>query len=244
MSSEERRADTGRLREVAETFAVLGAEVRSGTPAETLDKIARASVRHVPGARRASLTSLEHDHFRTVAATDDVARRADAIQYELGSGPCVDAIVDDTLYRPEDLTHDARWPEYGRNVSERFGIKSMLSFRLQLEVGNAIVGLNMYGDEAGAFGDESLLLGLMLATHGALAAALAASDERVAHLEKALRSNREIGVAMGVVMARYRVTRDQAFDLLRMASQNSNQKLRDLAVVVADTGELPSLDRP
>jgi AmiR/NasT family two-component response regulator len=47
-------------------------------------------------------------------------------------------------------------------------------------------------------------------------------------------------------MARHRITREQAFGLLRMASQNSNRKLHDVARDVADTGELPPLarDRP
>ena len=49
----------------------------------------------------------------------------------------------------------------------------------------------------------------------------------------------EIGVAMGVLMAKHNITRDQAFGLLRVASQDSNRRLAELAVEVADTGELP-----
>ena len=40
-------------------------------------------------------------------------------------------------------------------------------------------------------------------------------------------------------MARYFLTREQAFDLLRHASQNSNTKLRDVASHVVETGEYP-----
>ena len=43
---------------------------------------------------------------------------------------------------------------------------------------------------------------------------------------------------MGVLMARYRLTREQALDLLRITSQRSNRKLRDIATEVADTGIL------
>lgn len=39
-------------------------------------------------------------------------------------------------------------------------------------------------------------------------------------------------------MATHKVTREQAFDMLRIASQNSHRKLRDIAVEVADTGTL------
>ena len=59
----------------------------------------------------------------------------------------------------------------------------------------------------------------------------------------ALKSSREIGIAMGVVMASNKVTRDQAFDLLRIVSQRTHRKLADIAVDVADTGtlDLPTL---
>lgn len=232
------------LRDVAESFAQLGVELESLGPAATLDAVARMAVERVPGATCASITSFDHGRFRTVAATDDRARRADAIQYALGSGPCLDAIVEDALYRPRDLRRDDRWPEYGARVSSELGLLSMLSFRLGHESDDAIDGLNIYADEVAAFDERAELVGLMLATHGALAVALAANQQRVENLQKALVTNREIGVAMGILMARHQVTRDQAFGLLRMASQNANRKLYDVALAVVDTGALPSIARP
>jgi AmiR/NasT family two-component response regulator len=43
---------------------------------------------------------------------------------------------------------------------------------------------------------------------------------------------------MGVVMLRRGVTREEAFDLLRFASQTSNRKLHTIASEVADAGDL------
>ncbi len=240
MSVDERSQDDD-LRVVAETFSRLGSELDSMRPGDTLAAVARAAVERVPGARWASVTSLDHDHFHTVAATDDIARRADAIQYAVGSGPCIDAIVEDTLYRPHDLRHDGRWPEFGERVSTELGMRSMLSYRLGHEVGDRVDGLNIYSDEVGAFDERSELIGLMLATHGALAVAVTANQERVENLQKALLSNREIGIAMGVLMARHHVSREQAFGLLRLSSQNSNRKLHEIAREVAETGALPPL---
>jgi AmiR/NasT family two-component response regulator len=55
---------------------------------------------------------------------------------------------------------------------------------------------------------------------------------------RALESNREIGVAMGILMQRHQLTREQAFDVLRGVSQDSNRKLSVVATEVADTGIL------
>ncbi|GAA2745099.1 GAF and ANTAR domain-containing protein [Terrabacter aerolatus] len=241
MGGDQRQQADEELREVAESFARLGTELESMDPTATLDALARLAVERVPGTRCASITSYEHGRFRTVAATDDLARRADAIQYALGSGPCLDAIVDDTLYRPKDLRHDDRWPEYGAKVSSELGLLSMLSYRLGHEVGDTIDGLNIYADEVAAFDERAELVGLMLATHGALAVALSANQLQVENLQRALVTNREIGVAMGILMARHHVTRDQAFGLLRMASQNANRKLHEVALQVSDTGALPPI---
>ncbi len=229
------------LREVAESFSQLETELESMGPAATLDAVARMAVERLPGACCASITSYAHGRFRTVAATDERARRADEIQYALGSGPCLDAIVEDTLYRPRDLRHDDRWPEYGAKVSSELGLLSMLSYRLGHETDDSVDGLNIYADEVAAFDERAELVGLMLATHGALAVALSANQLQVENLQRALASNREIGVAMGILMARHHVTRDQAFGLLRMASQNANRKLHDVALQVVDTGALPAI---
>ena len=67
---------------------------------------------------------------------------------------------------------------------------------------------------------------------------LSDARERIEHLEIALATNRRIGIATGVVMARYGLTDEQAFELLREQSQVRNKKLRDLAEEVVYTGTL------
>jgi ANTAR domain len=59
-------------------------------------------------------------------------------------------------------------------------------------------------------------------------------------LKDALQSNRQIGAATGVLMAQHRLTQQQAFELLKGASQNYHRKLRDVANEVLFTGTLPS----
>ncbi|GAB3690364.1 GAF and ANTAR domain-containing protein [Angustibacter aerolatus] len=229
--------------EVLAAFRDLGDELRS-VPGDGLAAVAQVAVLRVPAADRASITLGRDGRFWTVAATDDRAQQADEVQYELGSGPCVDAIVDDTVYDPGDVAEDDRWPEYGRRIAEQ-GVRSMLSYRLVLmdeAQADTIGGLNLYSDTPHAFDDADLRTGQLLATHGAVMASAAGDRARAEHLQQALLSNREIGVAMGILMARHTLTRDQAFDLLKLASQHTNRKLRDVATEVADTGtlELPA----
>jgi AmiR/NasT family two-component response regulator len=66
---------------------------------------------------------------------------------------------------------------------------------------------------------------------------LATAHDKIANLEIALKSGRRIGMAMGILMAQFRIREDAAFDMLREASQNRNRKLRDLAedVILAGT---------
>lgn len=69
----------------------------------------------------------------------------------------------------------------------------------------------------------------------------AAAD--LARAEQALGSCRDIGVAMGVLMATHGIDRDAAYDLLRRSSQHSQVKLRDLAADYLRTGQLPNTRR-
>ena len=68
--------------------------------------------------------------------------------------------------------------------------------------------------------------------------ALTQAESQVSNLETALTSNRRIGAAIGVLMASRRVTSQEAFALLRRASNESNRKLRDVADQVVLTGSL------
>ncbi|HVL62910.1 MAG TPA: ANTAR domain-containing protein [Microbacterium sp.] len=59
------------------------------------------------------------------------------------------------------------------------------------------------------------------------------------NLRRALEHSRDIGTAVGVLMALRKVTRDEAFELLRRTSQDHNRKVHALALDVISTGALP-----
>ena len=59
--------------------------------------------------------------------------------------------------------------------------------------------------------------------------------DQIANLQTALASNREIGTAMGLLMAEQGLRADGAFDELRTTSQRCNRKVRDLAADIIAT---------
>ena len=73
---------------------------------------------------------------------------------------------------------------------------------------------------------------------GRLRQRLQAAEVQVANLRRAQASNRRIGMAIGILMARHGLTEQGAFELLRAASNHFNVKLREVAEEVIYTGTL------
>jgi len=234
------------LSELSGVFDEIGSRLLAADdPDGVLQLLVDLTVQRVPGAEYAGITLGGQDHlFTTVAASDDIVLVTDAIQYELGAGPCVDAVLKQSRFNAGDLRTDPRWPEFGRRAAENTGILSMFSQRLYMENEHGLIaGLNAYSRQAGAFEEPSETIGLLMATHGALALSSASAHQKARNLERALATSRDIGIAMGILMAHNRVTRDQAFGLLRIASQHGHRKLADVAAQVAETGALPTIPR-
>lgn len=226
--------------DLAEVFADIARELQAErTPHEVLERIVAVAVDIVQGCDHAGMSTVHrHGRIDTPVATDDVPASVDAIQYETHQGPCLEAIDEHESYLIDDLTTEDRWPAFSRRAAEATGVRSMLSMRLFVEE-DTIGALNLYSRHAGVFDEHGRAVAAVLAAHAAVAITTSRTRERAEHLEQALDSNREIGIAIGILMARGRHTREQAFDALRHASQRLHVKLRDVASAVADTGELP-----
>jgi signal transduction histidine kinase/DNA-binding response OmpR family regulator len=65
------------------------------------------------------------------------------------------------------------------------------------------------------------------------------AEMKAGQLQTALTTSRAIGMAVGVLMSSHRVTSDRAFDLLRVHSNLTNRKIRDIAEDVVLTGQIP-----
>lgn len=64
------------------------------------------------------------------------------------------------------------------------------------------------------------------------------AEDQATNLRTALLNSRQIGAAIGIIMAAHKVTESTAFDMLRTVSQHDHRKLREVATDVLQTGWL------
>jgi GAF domain-containing protein len=193
----------------------------------------------MPGDTEASVSLLVDHKPSTAVFTGQLALDLDERQYERGYGPCLHAATTGELTEIADTEAETRWADYMRLAAER-GCRSSLS--TPLVVGDrAAAALNIYARKPRAFDDQSRAVALRFAPYAsvALASMHAYQDARdmADNLETALHSRAVIDQAKGILMERYKLTADQAFQMLAQASMKGNIKLRTVAENLVETGE-------
>jgi GAF domain-containing protein len=207
----------------------------------TLQAIVDLAVATIEGCDFAGLFVLKAGRVTTPVNTAPVVAELDALQLDGHEGPCLDCMAQGTALYAEDLADDPRWPSFGPHACGA-GVRSILALSLVGE-GTAVGALNLYARFPLAFGAVDRARGLVLAGLAGLALSVAEAREeeerRAENLRQALITRQLIGQAQGILMERERITAEQAFDVLRRASQHLNTKLREVAQELVDTGERP-----
>jgi GAF domain-containing protein len=207
---------------------VAQADPNDSTRDELLSMITRAAHESIPDAHAVSISTRDNgEDFVTLAPTDEsLSLAGDKLQYALNEGPCVDAAGGEPILRSGDLHHDDRWPQYGPRVHQELGAASQLAFEMY-SGHQTFGGLNLYSRTGGAFADEETLdLAELFASQAAVVMGRAAS---VHDFNQAVRSRKIIGQAIGLVMERYELDEDRAFQFLVRMSSVANIKLRVVA---------------
>ncbi|MGY1638264.1 GAF and ANTAR domain-containing protein [Geodermatophilus sp. SYSU D00742] len=208
------------------------------TITDVLTEITALAARTIPGADSTSITLVRGDKAFTAAHHGEMALAADELQYERGYGPCMDAGRGGVVLRIDDMRTETRWPDYTASVVE-VDVLSSLSIPLPYQ-GISIGALNIYSSAPGSFaGRESLEVALEVAEAIAVAVANADAHDRLGeqarNMRLAMESRSVIEQAKGVLMAQRRVDAEQAFEILREASQRYNRKLRDIATGIVES---------
>ena len=203
----------------------------------TLDRVARLAVRTMPGCTAAGVTLVGDDgRPETAAATHDIVLDVDRRQYDVGDGPCLDALRNLRINRSGPDETARRWPGFAAQADE-LGLRSFLAAPL-IAGSRAIGSLNLYSVDPDGFEElDEALIGLFsgqasvaLANARLYRSAVSLTDQ----LQEALASRAVIEQAKGILMAEHRVRPELAFELLRDRSQHENRKLRDVARDIVD----------
>ncbi len=187
----------------------------------------------VPGCDHASLMLRVGDRFETAAASSDIARAIDEIEREIGEGPCVDAIVDEAAQIDSDLTDGSPWPRLAARILAETPVRGTAGFRLVVH--NRKVGaLNLFAERSGALSADAVGQAAVLAAFASVALMAVDRNQAAETLRAGLESNREVGKAIGLLMAFHKISDEEAFAMLRTASQDMNLKMSAVAREVID----------
>jgi transcriptional regulator with GAF, ATPase, and Fis domain len=201
----------------------------------TVERVVGLFVEAIAACDAAAVTIFEGGVPATVVATDVAIR--DVIRAHAAEG-CLPAL---TAYRTRkpvysgDLGLDAPWPRYAEALTQTLGIHCLYALPLGVR-DKPLAVLVLFAKSVDAFDEEEQQTARILAHHAT--AAVTDTVER-AQLKEALDSRTVIGQATGMVMERFSLDAPAAFGVLRRLSQNENQRLRDIATRVVETGTVP-----
>jgi GAF domain-containing protein len=183
---------------------------------------------------------FEGDQLGFVALSAEEARTACRAEQRLHEGPGWDVHQRRCQVAADDLVADGRWPRYAELLAADTAIRSLVA--VPLLSGPVLLGaLIGYADRPGHFAGDRRHRAELLGAHVGAALGAVAARIKAANLEVALRTNREISTAVGIVMDRLRITDDQSFGYLRELSQRQHLKLSELAERIVVTGEVPAV---
>jgi hypothetical protein len=227
------------LRELGELTRAL---LLTSTVEGVLQRVVVAARYVIPAVDMASITQRGDDgKLFTPVETDVDALKLDQLQYDSGQGPCIDAAraKGPAYAHSADLSGETAWPVFASGAVEHGYLSVSSTALLTNPRPSTFTGaLNLYSRERDAFDASARDMAFVLATYASLALASAVKGvgrarSEAENLRTALETRTVIGQATGILMARRRLSGDEAFAVLSRTSQNYNVKLADLAQVLA-----------
>lgn len=214
--------------ELAQALADAARAIDASRDVDTaLTAITTSAVISLPGVDHAGISLIRKDGtVETKGATSDLPRKLDDLQFEFKEGPCYDAMVEGSpdILVSNEIRHDQRWPRYVPPAID-LGLRAQLGIRL-FNTDGVHGALNLYSTEGEKIPAETVDVAQLFAANAAVVLGRVALER---NLRAAMATRTVIGVATGLIMGRYGVTQEQAFQYLTRLSQTTNTKLRDVA---------------
>jgi GAF domain-containing protein len=224
--------------ELTTVFAHLHAMLLSQADAgAAVGKLADLAQQMTQGAAGAGVSLLDANGTRTsTGSTDAAVAAADALQYELGAGPCLSAWATGAPQQVDDTTAETRWADWSAAAAES-GIRSVLSAPL-IHQGRALGAMKVYATTPCAFGKtEQQRLGLLAEAAATLlgsAQPVEAPARLSESLQTALGTRERIALAAGVLMARDHLAPEAARRVLLEQARAQDRRVVDVATGVLE----------
>lgn len=222
-------SDFAALAELAEVFTTLVESItQGGGRGLASGDIVQLAGRCVPAAEHVGLSLLDCGRVRTVAASSPVPERLEAIRRSTGQGPSLDVLETNDVVSSGDLADDPRWPDFGARAFDELGMRSVVGYRIYLSAERR-AALTMVSSWPHAFDELALATGAIFAAYCSLTLFSEVVLAERLSARRAAEVHREIGVAVGILMATDQVSSDQAYHRLRQASRGMRQSLHSAA---------------
>lgn len=187
-------------------------------------------------ADHAGLTLRRTDQQLSIVATSSIeVERAYQIQESSREGPSFSVLASEQTCLVRDVATDTRWPRWAAMLAG-VGLRATVSARM-FTFRRIIGTLDLYGGRAHQLDEDDVQRAQVLASHASIALDFLHEADG---LRRAVETRNVIGQAQGLLMERYGLDPRRAFELLRRYSQDTNTKLRDVAVQLVKTGHLPT----
>ncbi|MEV0798267.1 GAF and ANTAR domain-containing protein [Kribbella sp. NPDC050281] len=202
---------------------------------ETVESVVRSAVLAVRGDAAGLVLSHRGGRLEVAAVTDPVVETIYRRQLETGEDPMLAAAAAGRPLHVPDVMTDPRWPQLSEVLSE-LGLRSVIHVPMLLGGRGAGI-LSVYAALPNAFSADDVAVTHILARHASVAVATARRQENLA---QAIDARKLVGQAMGILMERYGLDGDRAFEVLKRYSQDNRTKLRDVAQHLIQTRQLPT----
>jgi GAF domain-containing protein len=219
----------------ADAFARLATELHdSDGVTETVDAVVEFALRALNCSYAGVIFAVRGGRPQIAAVSDPLIATGYEHQIDANEGPMIEALGEGVEVHVRDAKRDPRWPRWSEVISG-LGIHCVLN--LPLVVSDRTGGvLSVYSTTPDAFDADDEAVAHILARHAAVAVASAREE---ANLAQAVDARKLIGQAMGILIERFDLDADRAFEVLRRYSQDGNIKLREVAQQLVDTRKLP-----
>lgn len=225
---------------IVSEFAELSRQLGESTVDAVLADVLELVLNRVEGSTWAGVLEIPRPGVSGLrVVTGPIFHAATAVQVATDEGPCLQAASLGEVVTSADFTQESRWPAFVRETLATTPIRSVLS--LPIDALPTTV-LSVFSDAPGTMSTPlAVSSARLLAQLTSMLLLHARAENRAASLVDRLDGSRQLGVAQGLVMARYELDEQGSHDLLLAVAATSGLTVADVVTFVVLTRSLPGV---